>query len=419
MPVPQTGNFKVYPKTIISITNNFSVSNFNMVNPASNLDTIDGTGTDVLDYLKNPSVGSVIPHIARTIAFIVSNYWDCMTSTTYRVASPGEHKLDLSVDTSAIVFNPGTVDEQVVDILSGDFPSGFLATNLRVHVVGTATAVQNPTEAPTSSSYFTNTDNSLISIELLWNGFSFYALTVPSYTGAATPFTYSQASPSDEIVGTGVYLTAANSFKNIGIAFEMAANGTLNHGTCPDPPQDFVNAWFRLSEIYLTGDYISGSWSANVTVNPTSSESVQPGDIITLTDPEGNLDEIDDCDSDGNSPFSITFIDVNGDTQTLIIPCEAIIFRSQYEIRFRLIFIPGSYPPYGGTPMILNASVTSTEFTGSVALITLNQLLADGSGVYKLTRNKRHDTYYDRTDPENVTEIDLKIPNPFIKTGYF
>lgn len=409
MPVPATGNFRVYPRTIASITNNFSVtSNLPLGLKTTPVDTIDAGGASTLAYLKNPSVGAVAPFSGRSVLINSTNWFDCSPLLLYNSAT-GEYSISLNVDTSAIIFNPGTPEEQEVDILSGQFPAGFLATALRIVVVGTATAVQNATEAPTASTYYTNTGNSLTSIELTWNGFVIDSLSVPTYTGATTFFNYSGASDSDAIVDTGSYVTAASSFGNIGIKFNLAAGGLLNYVACPAAADAFVNAWFRLNEIYLIGDYITESIASNLVVTPVIAA---PGEIITIEDPDEGLDDFQDCDAEsGDSAFSASFLNQEGEFVTITFPCYSIIERNRRRIR---LLLPPELPG-GGTEFFIEG----VTFEGTVPIVTLNQILANGSGVYKLNKNKRNDTYYDRTDPDAPTTIDLKIHNPNIRTGFF
>ncbi len=411
MPVPATGTFRVYPQSIWSITNNFtniggsrntgfSLKGRDGSNPPA--DTIDAGGINTLAALQYPTPVGFAPTIARSNLVYTSlgaNVWG---------AVPGEHKIDLEVDTTSIYFNFGTVDEQIVDILSGEFPSGFQATNLRVNVIGTGRAVDLP-----DGSGITNAGNSLLSIGLLWNGFQIASMPVPAYNPAGNPLVFTGDSGATAIVGTDVYLTAASSFKNIGITFDFASNGSQDLGG--GSSVNFVNAWIDQNKIYLTGDYIAASWTAVIEVTP---EEASVGQIVTITNAAGRLDEINDCVGE-DSGFTLTFNDVDGNLVTVAIPCSAILSRTEYEIRLMLSVPYGTYVPYGGAHLVLGASVTSVEYTGSVTLATLNQLLVDGSGIYKLVTSKTNDTYYDRTNPLAPVEVDLKIPNPFIRTGYF
>jgi hypothetical protein len=54
------------------------------------------------------------------------------------------------------------------------------------------------------------------------------------------------------------------------------------------------------------------------------------------------------------------------------------------------------------------------SFGGSATLI----FLVDPSGIYGLIPDKTDDTLYNRIE-DPPTSIDVKIPNPFVKTAYF
>lgn len=76
-------------------------------------------------------------------------------------------------------------------------------------------------------------------------------------------------------------------------------------------------------------------------------------------------------------------------------------------------------PPYTSAPL-----PPATEFeldlaSGGIKLgsSALQVLSIDPSGIYTLVKNKTRDTLYDRQG--SITSTDVKIPNPFAKTGYF
>ena len=75
---------------------------------------------------------------------------------------------------------------------------------------------------------------------------------------------------------------------------------------------------------------------------------------------------------------------------------------------------PGPWPPPGGpgTP-----DDTGTDYEGYISFggTATIAFVVDPSGMYTIVTNKRHDTLYERTD---IDEQDVKIPNPFVITGY-
>lgn len=69
-------------------------------------------------------------------------------------------------------------------------------------------------------------------------------------------------------------------------------------------------------------------------------------------------------------------------------------------------------------PLFVSIIITSSQFTGEMELQLYQTIyIYNAPGIYKLVPGQRHDTLYDRTDEEDVTTINTKIPDPFIKTG--
>lgn len=58
---------------------------------------------------------------------------------------------------------------------------------------------------------------------------------------------------------------------------------------------------------------------------------------------------------------------------------------------------------------------TVTIFSGSIELGTLTIYIATGSGIYRIVKNKRNDTQYDR---ETGLTTNVAIPEPFGETGF-
>lgn len=72
-----------------------------------------------------------------------------------------------------------------------------------------------------------------------------------------------------------------------------------------------------------------------------------------------------------------------------------------------------------GDPLSLSLVNLNTDGTGGIAIGSAAPLVlsVDASGIYTLVKNKTHDTLYERQS--GITSVDVKIPNPFAKTGYF
>lgn len=72
--------------------------------------------------------------------------------------------------------------------------------------------------------------------------------------------------------------------------------------------------------------------------------------------------------------------------------------------------------PAGVDGQIVTVNVTSTQFSGSVELGKLITIFfLNATGIYTITAGKTNDTIYDN---DNGGTIDVKIPNPFFKTGF-
>jgi len=69
------------------------------------------------------------------------------------------------------------------------------------------------------------------------------------------------------------------------------------------------------------------------------------------------------------------------------------------------------------TVIILIAADPGTQFAGSVPLGTFTILVADATGMYRLVPGKINDTLY--SSARDGTTYDVKIPDPFGKTGFF
>jgi hypothetical protein len=68
-------------------------------------------------------------------------------------------------------------------------------------------------------------------------------------------------------------------------------------------------------------------------------------------------------------------------------------------------------------PIIIICGDPGTQFSGSVPLGSFTIIVANGSGLYRLTNGKANDTLY--TAARDGTTYDVKIPFPGGKTGFF
>lgn len=130
--------------------------------------------------------------------------------------------------------------------------------------------------------------------------------------------------------------------------------------------------------------------SVTITTDPTLTNPLDPTQILTV---------------------DIDYTDESGNPQTINVP------QSEWTLItfFFFIFTLPTIPPEA---KILTINITSTQFTGTVPLGVLTTIYFTGaSGIYKLVRGKTNDTMYNVIDPDGGT-VDVKIPDPFIKTGF-
>lgn len=74
-------------------------------------------------------------------------------------------------------------------------------------------------------------------------------------------------------------------------------------------------------------------------------------------------------------------------------------------------------PPDTEVPIRIICASPGNQFEGSVELGTFTILIANASGIYKLVPGKGHDTLYSAI--RDGSTYNVKIPNPFGKTGFF
>lgn len=358
MPVPATGSFAVYPLSIYQVdANGWSyTANCGVSFPAArdNQAAVDFFNSGV----DNPLVPASGP---------IALAWSALA--TVPLAPSGTSVLEMFPDTSQIVFNPGG-SQQIVDILSGDFPAGFSATNIRIKL----------------KVYIRDLDAG--------NG-SFGDLNLRYFGSSIKTFDLSGAQPGSlneyqsgatDIVGAGVYFNAAQTFKSFGFQQQLNLTGATTS-----------LAYFWPVLVEMTGDYITDS-SQIVTATPTS--NLNAGDLVTVTDPQLRMQDV-------RNIYLETVVD--GETVRTLVPITYI----SRDGRTIIVRLPRALSGNGTDELI------AVFFTGEVSLAILSPQLADGSGIYKLTPDKTDDTYYDRTDPLAPTEVDMKIPCPFIRTGFF
>lgn len=204
--------------------------------------------------------------------------------------------------------------------------------------------------------------------------------------------------------------------------------------------------------------------------------------VITITSPSGppppDPPALDFTKLNTATPITLKFVAEDGTLVTFNIPLISVTVLTANLLTFlipiTLIPVIIQYYP-SGLPARLSISIfangNGTQFSGSIQLGTLTLLIADGSGIYRIILDKTSDTIYNRDsgyetlnelimlslsdefetedffrlleypykilanendeeeiDPDLfsvigilqgvVTTFDIKIPNPFIETGY-
>jgi len=139
--------------------------------------------------------------------------------------------------------------------------------------------------------------------------------------------------------------------------------------------------------------------------------------IITPTDPIEEGDTVDvTSDPDGINPIdfsqlltaTLDWTDSDGNPHSINIPPILWITFTIHFFRFTV--------PAGVTGQIVILTITSTQFSGSVALGKLMTIFFENAtGIYTLVPGKTNDTLYDN---DNGDTIDAKFPDPFWKTGF-
>lgn len=264
-----------------------------------------------------------------------------------------------TIDDQAIILDEGTVDEQIVTI--DNLPDGFHL----VSAVLTAAFVNLLDDTSTLKLQFSPSDESSAQQNFLSNG------RVMTYNRSFSP-----APTIEEMITDGF-------------------GAVFNLDTFTSPSGIFTSIGFPSNLAYALG--ISGVYDLlnfQFQMNPASG-TVNAGDEITIT---SDLDDPDHLELDH---VSITLNDT---------PVDAIS-QTEDELIFKVpIGYSGEFEVF--------AVGDGTQFSGSVPLGTLSYLYADASGIYRIVLNKTSDTVYEDSGSGDPTTIDIKIPNPFLKTGY-
>lgn len=136
--------------------------------------------------------------------------------------------------------------------------------------------------------------------------------------------------------------------------------------------------------------------------------NANPGDVITITDANNHLNDFTSFKAYWKSNPNAT--EFSGGVDLPIITSSPGVVTLMLPLNKGL--------PYGGRRLRIVGIMDSGNGEVDIADVNVVALLTDGSGIYNLTPGKREDTYYDRSVTPSVT-VDMKMPKPFIKTGFF
>jgi len=205
-----------------------------------------------------------------------------------------------------------------------------------------------------------------------------------------------------------------------GLGVGIRAN--LNNGV--NQTNGTISGFF--SNLRIEGEYITEQFSNQLTWNIPDPGPYKYGEYVIIKGKDGNpnLNDVDNV--------------------TVLIGSEEVPADIIYQDETTIIFImPDPGGNTGDLPVTLNSKINQSSIGKSPVFSPIDQngdgdgdsglgkpiytppvspgiievLYANGSGMYTLVPNKRDDTLYLRDEEE--TTIDLAIPAPFIKTGFF
>jgi hypothetical protein len=214
-------------------------------------------------------------------------------------------------------------------------------------------------------------------------------------TGPANPVNLVEGFWNQEFRFTLATTTGVNTLDQIQVSWVSLGIGdfTPNPGIPKPTNLEIINAEFIEDE---DKQEVTLSWDSN---DPTAE-----GHVIVQTDPNAVETIV------GSVPEDITEF-------TVIIenPIEGVYGWTVQTYTYGPDEISDpSDPEVLEIPNFLITMAGGISFGGSATLI----FLVDPSGIYGLIPDKTDDTLYNRIE-DPPTSIDVKIPNPFVKTAYF
>lgn len=364
MPIPTSGNFRILVGLVASKNGDYQAG------------TVGATCGNVLPVMSDAAIAAYLNANGGGLGAVNSRWTDeifCDPVCFGIFPIAGLHKINFWPATDEFIFNPGG-SEEIVDILTAEMPNGFLCTALQLFWRGTARKTSSGVD--------------IIDFKLSYDNTVVHSDATPNLNNSSI------TTSSTAIIPAGLHRGLVSALGLL--SFEAThVEATVVPTSCGD--FDTSQSQFQINQFYFQGDYIL--WSSNIAINPST---VFPDDIVTIT-ADGDLDQITDLvaryrDDDGILSAEIPL---------------TMISQSATQIVFA---IPQS--AFGGAKILISGTGNGVEFSGQTNLGSLNAGLVDGSGLYTLVPGKRDDTYYDRS-VNPPTTVDVAIPTPRAKTGYF
>ncbi len=381
MAFPQSGLIKIFPDTVSIPQGSFSLNSDAAPQPVRTPAAIEAYFDARVTNL------AVAPCLRRET--------EKPAASGIYVPSGGNYELQFSPSSRGMEFYDGAyagAPVATLDFLDANFPMGMTLNQAVLYWTGQV--FLGPSR-----------DREITQIKYNYFGSNFYTYT-PGLSGVL--LTGSNSSPA-----TGANAIIPSLLTQWSIIQLMRTFGiTIPVATVVSALANTPRA--VTSECFLLATYNTQSFDIT-----TTTPDVLPGSDVVINSAGGLLEDLDPDEykiywdtlpgeEDANPLFP-------GWAGGVRIPRYLIFELTPYTLHMRL---QGSGIPYGGRRLMLTGTGNGTIFVGEFPLQNFNTTLVDGSGLYKLVDSQRHDTYYDRgTSP--VETIDLKIPDPNIKTGYF
>lgn len=365
MAIPTQGILRIYPQTTSIVSGEWSVSGDGSVPSAV------ATANDLnAYYLTQTSTPANAPR---------TRYIDPITITgiTKYVAAPGSKELEFSPDLSNIaVYNLASVYQQQVDWLSSEFPMGLTINSVRVVFTGSTV----------------NLARSRNMANLNWK---YKQAVIKTLALAGNSNILNTVASDNQVPGIA-------SWSIVQAASRFGFEGTFSSIVDINPLVPVLEN----DLIYIELVYNTLFFSLTL-----DTPNALPGEIVQISDASSSLGVFNDIKIYWDDPDNFGTL-IGG----ISIPTGLRYTFTSSLWKFQLPTNLGI--PYGGRRLMVMGVGDGTLFVGEFPIANLNISLVDGSGVYQLERGKYNDTYYDRSTVPTTT-VDLKIPSPGGRTGYF